>query len=122
MATQALPLAPQHEESTRQLDSGELERRLGLAQTFEARASAEPTKATSAMDEGGMDATTKPQRGPKPRSSAPFLVTNNPARRPAVDVDELPASRALLAATALVWVVAVVLAVYATLITVRHGG
>ena len=122
VATQALPLAAQHEESTRQLDTGELERRLGLAQTFEARASAEPTKATSAMGEGGLDATTKPQRGPKPRSNAPMLVTNTPARQVAVDADELPASPSLLAATALVWVVAVVLAVYATLITVRHGG
>ncbi|MBM4345409.1 MAG: hypothetical protein FJ100_18715 [Deltaproteobacteria bacterium] len=96
-------------------------RRLGLAQSFDAMASAEPTKAMPAMADADLEDTTKPQRPGRARPAAPVLAT--PATRPPdVDPDDLPASGALLAATAVVWVVAVVLAVYATLITVRHGG
>lgn len=96
-------------------------RRLGLAQSFDAIASAEPTQAISAMDDADLDDTTKPQRPGRVRAAAPALPSPPPLP-PGIDPDDLPASGALLAATGVVWVVAVVLAVYATLITVRHGG
>ncbi len=115
------PVPTPHEESTRELDADEMARRLGLAKSFDAMASAEPTRAMQAMDDADLDDTTKPQRPGRARAAAPQLV-GPPPLPPGVDPDDLPANGWLLTATAAVWVVAVVLAVYATLITVRHGG
>lgn len=136
--------AAEQDEATRELSTSEIARRIGLAESFDAVASSEPTSAMPAVDDDVvLDATTKPQRknqpqaagGAKPQAGngnghppapqfqpAPMPLGRPPMHLPPLDEDDMPASPGFLAATAIVWVVAVVLAVYATLVTVRHGG
>jgi hypothetical protein len=94
------------------LDHADLLRRLGEG---------EPSLA-SPLSGLAMDDTTKP-RPPIGVVAPPSTVTRQPvaASEPGPeDQGEVAASMELLVATGVVWVCAVVLAVYATLITVRH--
>ena len=108
------------DEATRELNQDEMARRLSLAQTFEERATEDATRSMPAMDDAGLDDTTRPRHLRTRQPEAPDMVP--PTLMAAeVDPDDQPASNVLLIATAMVWVMAVVLAVYATLITVRRG-
>lgn len=108
------PAPPQHEDATFQMDQAELTRR--LAEQPSVLPPEESTRALPASSEG-LDDTTKPQTS----RQEPWAVRTQPAGASADDLpeDDRPASRLLLFATAVVWVGAVTLAVYATLITVR---
>jgi len=92
-------------------------RRLGLAEAAAERIDQGATQTLPAFDDADLDDTTRPQRGQRRAAPAPALVPVGEAPDP----DDLPATPLLLAATAAVWVMAVVLAVYATLVTVRRG-
>ncbi|MBI5607761.1 MAG: hypothetical protein HY902_02655, partial [Deltaproteobacteria bacterium] len=104
----------QHEDATFQMDQAELTRR--LAEQPSVAPPEDSTRALAAASEG-LDDTTKPQTS----RQEPWAVRTQPAGALADDVlgEDRPASRSLLFVTAAVWVGAVTLAVYATLITVR---
>ena len=109
------PSAPAREDATFQMDQAELQRRLA-DQPPVLPADADSTRAVAAVGEE-LDDTTKPQTSRQEQWAA-RTQPSGPAADDRPD-DEQPASRTLLIATAAVWVGAVTLAVYATLITVR---
>lgn len=99
------------EEATFEMDQDQLARRLAAARAVVAESA---TRSVPAMADADLEDTTRP----KPGSVRAQVQEPQPAQM-TVDAEELPASRRLLALTALVWVAAVTLAVYATLIAVR---
>lgn len=102
-----------HEDSTFQMDQAELQRRLAEQPAV----MPEPDAATRSMDAivEDFDDTTKPQTARQVDLSS--VRTHPLTSAETADDDELPATTGLLLATAVVWVGAVTLAVYATLIT-----
>lgn len=98
------------EEATFEMNQDQLARRLAAARAVVAESE---TRSVPAMADADLEDTTRPKQGsvrvhePQPSAIPP-------------DAEELPASWNLLALTAAVWVAAVTLAVYATLIAVRN--
>lgn len=97
------------EEATFEMDQDQLARRLAAARAVVAESE---TRSVPAMADADLEDTTRPKPGAvRVQEPMPVALT--------VDSEELPAGRNLLLLTALVWVLAVSLAVYATLIAVR---
>ena len=98
-----------NEEATFEMNQDQLARRLAASRAVVAESE---TRSVPAMADADLEDTTRPKPGVvRVREPVPVTLT--------MDKEELPASRRLLLITGVVWVAAVILAVYAALIAVR---
>lgn len=99
------------EEATFEMDQQQLARRLAAARAVVAESE---TRSVAAMNDADMEDTTRPRPGSVRAPAEPELTD------PQLDRDDMPASLRLVLMTAAVWVAAVTVAVYATLVSIRQ--
>ena len=99
------------EEATFEMDQQQLARRLAAARAVVAESE---TRSVAAMNDADMEDTTRPRSGSARAAPEPELTD------PQLDRDDMPASLRLVLMTAAVWVAAVTVAVYATLVSIRQ--